>query len=121
MGSEAIERLRFLASFRLAGTGQREGGEKTQPFNHFQSRLGTLFPKRVLNLHQEDMNLFLESVHFSVCSLREKVHPLPSHFAGRGYMFPEAKMYTPCLRCSKETVFDSPRESELLPGKWILL
>ena len=25
----------------LAGTGQREGGEKTQPFNRFQSRLGT--------------------------------------------------------------------------------
>ena len=40
MGSEAIERLRFLASLPLAGTGQREGGKKTQPFNHFQSRLG---------------------------------------------------------------------------------
>ena len=35
MGSEAIEGLCFLASCPLAGTGQREGGEKTQPFNHF--------------------------------------------------------------------------------------
>ena len=43
VGSEAIERLRFLASLALAGTGQREGGEKTQPFNRFQSRLGTFF------------------------------------------------------------------------------
>ena len=32
-GSEAIERLRFLASFPLADTGKREEGEKTQPFN----------------------------------------------------------------------------------------
>ena len=40
-GSEAIERLRFLASLPLAGTGQMEGGEKTQPFYCFQSRLGT--------------------------------------------------------------------------------
>ena len=36
-GLEAIERLRFLASFPLPGTGQREGGEKTQPFNRFAS------------------------------------------------------------------------------------
>ena len=28
MGSEAIERLHFIASLPLAGTGQREGGEK---------------------------------------------------------------------------------------------
>ena len=41
MGWEAIERLRFLASLPLAGNGQREGGEKTKPFNRFQSRLGT--------------------------------------------------------------------------------
>ena len=42
MGSEAIERLCFLASLPLAGTGQREGGEKKQPFNRFQSCLGML-------------------------------------------------------------------------------
>ena len=41
VGRDAIERLRFLASLPLAGTGQREGGKKTQPFNRFQSRLGT--------------------------------------------------------------------------------
>ena len=40
MGWEVMEGLRFLASLPLAGTGQREGGEKTQPFNRFQSRLG---------------------------------------------------------------------------------
>ena len=40
MGSEAIEGLRFLASCPLSGTGQREGGKKTQPFNRFHSRLG---------------------------------------------------------------------------------
>ena len=38
--SEVIERLRFIASLALAGTGQRKGGEKMQPFNRFQSRLG---------------------------------------------------------------------------------
>ena len=36
-GLEAIERLRFLASFPLPGTGKREGGEKIQPFNRFAS------------------------------------------------------------------------------------
>ena len=41
IGSEAIERLHFLASLPLAGTVQREGGEKMQPFNRFQSRLGS--------------------------------------------------------------------------------
>ena len=40
VGSEAIERLHFLASLPLAGIGQREGGKKTQPFNRYQSRLG---------------------------------------------------------------------------------
>ena len=35
----AIEGLRFLASLPLAGTGRTEGGEKTQPFNRFHSRL----------------------------------------------------------------------------------
>ena len=40
VGSDAIERLRVLASLPLAGTGQRKGGEKTQPFNRLQSRLG---------------------------------------------------------------------------------
>ena len=38
-GLDAIERLRFLASFPLPGTGKREGGEKTQPFSHFPSHL----------------------------------------------------------------------------------
>ena len=46
MGWEAIERLRFLASLPLAGTGQREGGKKKQPFNRFQSRLGSYIPHR---------------------------------------------------------------------------
>ena len=41
VGSEAIEGLRFLASCPLAGTGWREGGEKTQPLNRLQSCLGT--------------------------------------------------------------------------------
>ena len=35
---DSIERLRFLAP----GTGEREGGEKTQPFNRFHSHPGTL-------------------------------------------------------------------------------
>ena len=34
-GLEAIKRFCCLASFPLPGTGKREGGEKTQPFNHF--------------------------------------------------------------------------------------
>ena len=38
MGREAIERLHFLASLPYAGTGQREGFGKTQPFNHFKSQ-----------------------------------------------------------------------------------
>ena len=38
---EAIEGLRFLASLPLAGIGRTEGGEKTQPFNRFHSRLFT--------------------------------------------------------------------------------
>ena len=37
VGMEAIEGLRFLASLPLAGTGRTEGGQKTQPFNHFHS------------------------------------------------------------------------------------
>ena len=49
MGLEVIERLRFLDSLPLAGTGQREGGEKTQPFNRFQSRLGSPNFVTVLN------------------------------------------------------------------------
>ena len=36
---EAIEGLRFLASLPLAATGRTKGGEKTQPFNCFHSRL----------------------------------------------------------------------------------
>ena len=38
-GLEAMERLRFLASFPLPGTGKREGGEKKQPFNRFPAHL----------------------------------------------------------------------------------
>ena len=40
VGMEAIEGLRFLSSLPLAGTGQTEGGEKTQPFNRFHSCFG---------------------------------------------------------------------------------
>ena len=39
VGMDAIESLRFVASLPLAGTGRTEGGEKTQPFNRFQSLL----------------------------------------------------------------------------------
>ena len=53
VGSEAIERLRFLASLPLAGTGRSEAGEKTQPFNRFQSRLGTY------RIAAQDWTLFL--------------------------------------------------------------
>ena len=49
MGWEVTERLSFLASLPLAGTGQREGGEKTQPFNRIQPRLGTV---RMYTWHQ---------------------------------------------------------------------
>ena len=41
-GMEAIERLRFLASFGLPSNGKRKGGKKTQPFNRFHSHPGTL-------------------------------------------------------------------------------
>ena len=37
---EAIERLRFLASFGPPSTSKRKGGEKTQPFNRFHSHPG---------------------------------------------------------------------------------
>ena len=39
VGMEVIEVLRFLSSLPLAGTGRTEGGEKTQPFKRFHSRL----------------------------------------------------------------------------------
>ena len=39
LGMEAIEGLCFLASLPLASTGWTKGGEKTQPFNRFHSRL----------------------------------------------------------------------------------
>ena len=38
MGWEAIERLRFLASLPLAGTGQREGGGFMVAIPHFKSQ-----------------------------------------------------------------------------------
>ena len=48
VGMEAIEGLHFLASLLLAGTGLTEGGEKTQPFNRFHSRLfSTLWAHRM--------------------------------------------------------------------------
>ena len=72
VGSEAIERLRFLTSLPLAGTGQREGGEKTQPFNRFQSRLGiTLVP---LNRSKGCVN------HTS--GGRHEMHAIPEHSEG---------------------------------------
>ena len=40
---EAIERLRFLASFGPPSTGKRKGGKKTQPFNRFHSHPGNYF------------------------------------------------------------------------------
>ena len=46
---EAIERLRFL----VPGTVEREGGEKTQPFNRFPSHpvnLKCLFLSKVQNV-----------------------------------------------------------------------
>ena len=43
VGSEAIERLRFLTSLPLPGTRY----EKTQPFNRFQSRLGNKEMKKM--------------------------------------------------------------------------
>ena len=39
-GMEAIERLRFLASFGPPGTGKKKGGKKMQPFNRFHSHPG---------------------------------------------------------------------------------
>ena len=48
---EAIEGLRFLASLPLAGTGRTKGGEKTQPFNHFHSRLFTHSSIRIPNVY----------------------------------------------------------------------
>ena len=55
-GLEVIERLGFLASFPLPSTGKTEGGEKTQPFNHFQSRLGTLFPIKFASGRHESIS-----------------------------------------------------------------
>ena len=43
MGIEATEGLHFLASLPLAGTGRTEGGEKTQHFKRFHSRLFSFF------------------------------------------------------------------------------
>ena len=36
---EVMESFRFLASLHLAGTAQRDGGEKTQLFHHFKPLL----------------------------------------------------------------------------------
>ena len=56
VGMEVIEGLRFLA-----GTGRTEGGQKTQPFKRFHSRLfSTIFgvfllPYRTLPYHTESI------------------------------------------------------------------
>ena len=39
MGNDLFVDAAESASFPLPGTGKREGGEKTQPFNHFESHL----------------------------------------------------------------------------------
>ena len=53
-GLEAIERLHFLASFPPSGTGKREEGEKTQPFNCFASHpvisLSCVVPNKKLDM-----------------------------------------------------------------------
>ena len=41
MGSDLFVDAAESASFPLPGTGKREGGEKTQPLQHFLSHLGT--------------------------------------------------------------------------------
>ena len=46
-GMEAIEGLRFLASFGPPGTGKRKGGEKMQPFNRFHSQPGSCDSKHL--------------------------------------------------------------------------
>ena len=50
MGMEVIERLHFLAP----GTGEREGGEKMQPFNRFPSHPVMIFlllnPKEIIEI-----------------------------------------------------------------------
>ena len=40
-----MDRLCFLATLPLASIGQKEGGEKMQPFNHLNSRLSMIFRK----------------------------------------------------------------------------
>ena len=54
----AIEGLRFLASLHLAGTGQTEGGEKTQPFNRFHSRLFIRLWYISLQIHAQLVSYF---------------------------------------------------------------
>ena len=40
MGNDPFVDAAESASFPLAGTGKREGGEKTQPLHRFSSHLG---------------------------------------------------------------------------------
>ena len=78
VGMEAIEGLRFLASLPLAGTGRTEGGEKTQPFNRFHSRLFTHALRRL------GMNLFLFLLHCSTWC----VHQFRLTYCNETYDFP---------------------------------
>ena len=63
---EAIERLRFLAP----GTGEREGGEKTQPFNRFPSHRVIPYVDYVYVRH------FTEQCICSICNSRKNTSPL---------------------------------------------
>ena len=64
-GMEAIEGLRFLASFDPLGTGKRKRGEKTQPFHRFHSYPGksilpscynTAIPNRIYKRHLHNLD-----------------------------------------------------------------
>ena len=50
LGMDPIERLRFLAP----GTGAREGGEKTQPFNRFPSHCVTVLVLRMAHRKRKE-------------------------------------------------------------------
>ena len=71
---DPIERLRFLAP----GTGAREGGEKTQPFNRFPSHRVTVLP---LGNVVYDLSKMTHSPTYSVkrghvCHLHERERDL---------------------------------------------
>ena len=60
VGMEAIERLRFLASFGPPSTGKRKGGQKTQPFNGFHSLPGI----RMFCIHERVTNFDFDFLVF---------------------------------------------------------